>query len=426
MTDKNIFVQISIIYCMVHMLVLFFLFYEYRCSRKTFWIATGTVIGSISVVCLWVLFTQGVAAMGQYGLAAGALPTLLLFFILSKDRNAKFVFIFCLADTVNMWLELTSGLIDYALGGGGVITLLLRVVSYPVLEYVAWRWLRRPFLQIRSTFRYGWTLFAALTGVCYVILALVSIYPTIIFERPQDIPMAVMLLILVALTYTTIFLILFEQLRYSEARSRQQVFEAQAITMSRRVEDMRRAEDAMRIERHDIRHRLQTMAALAQRGDTTALLDYIGASQESLSAPVSRSCCTNPVLDAVLVSVAERAEKQGIALEMAVALPAELPVDALELSIVFANALENAMKAVEKLPAERRCIICKSVVSPRFMIEVSNPYEGQVAFSREGLPLAREPGHGIGVRSIAAFAEKYHALCRFSTENGWFKVQLAV
>lgn len=144
MPSQNIYVQLSIIYCMVHMLVLFSLFYEYRGSRRRFWSVTGPVIGLLSAVFVYLLVTRGVAVMGQYGLVLGAVPTLLLFFAFAKDRNAKFVFIFCLADTVNIWLQLSSGLIDYAVGGGGLVTLFLRVSAYPVLEYVVWRWLRRP------------------------------------------------------------------------------------------------------------------------------------------------------------------------------------------------------------------------------------------------------------------------------------------
>lgn len=408
------------------MLALFFIFYEYRCSRRTFWTAVGCVIGSISAVMLYVLFTRGVAAMGQLGLLIGTVPTLLLFYALARDRGPRFVFIFCLADTVNIWLELASGLIDFAVHGQGIVTLALRVVSYPILEYAAWRWLRRPFLEIRHTFRHGWTLFALLTGTCYVLLAMVSIYPTVIYERPQDIPAAVLLLVLVALTYVTIFLILFEQLRFSESQSRQRIFQAQAVMMSRRVEDMRRAQESMRIERHDMRHHFQTIAGLARRGDCEALLEYIGAFQENSGAAMPRSCCSNPVLDAVLVHAAEQAEAAGIALEMAVQLPAALPTDALDLSIVFANALENAMRAVVQLPEERRRIVCKTVASPRLMIEIANPFEGEVAFSRDGLPLAREHGHGIGTRSIVAFAEKYRAICRFRAENGWFKLQMVI
>ena len=426
MPGQSVLVQISIIYCMIHMYVLLFLFYEYRCSRRTFIISGSAVILVTSAISIWIWFTQGLAAMGQYGIMVASVPSLLFFFVMSKHRNAQFVFIFCFSDTVCLWIELASGLIDHAVGGGGVVTFALRLVSIPLLEYAVWRWLRKPYLAMSRLVRRGWLMFAALTGIIYLVLVLLSVYPTIIFERPQDIPLAVMVLILIALLYGTIFLVLFEQLHNLEAQERQRVLEAQTIMMSRRVEDILRAENTMRIERHDMRHRLQTVASLAQRGDHAALLDYIGSSQEKLTAIEPKRYCSNPALDAVLVNAAVQAEQVNTSMEIEIGLPEELPVDVFELSIVFANALENAIHAVKELPEDQRRIICRSVTYPRFMVEIANTYTGEITFDRRGVPLADKPGHGIGTRSIVAFAEKHNALYCFRAENGWFKLQIAM
>ena len=426
MSDQNVLVQISIVYCMVHMYLFLFLFYEYRCSRRVFVLSSLAVFSIISALCLWIMLTQGIAAMGQKGLLVGTVPTLLFFFLMARQRNAHFLFIFCLSDTVCMWIELTSALIDYGVGGGGVVTFLLRLAGFPLLEYAVWRWLRRPFLEISRLVRKGWLLFAILTGVCYLILVLISVYPTMIFDRPHDMPLASMVLALIALAYATIFQVLFEQLRVLEAQERQRVLEAQTVMMSRRMEDIRQAEETMRIERHDMRHQLQTVASLVQSGNCAAALDYVGTSQEKLNAITPKSYCTDPVLDAVLVNAAAQAEQMGIRMEMEVALPEKLPVDVMELSIVFANALENAIQAVRELPGGQRRIICKSVAHPRLMMEISNPYTGKISFDQQGFPVTDRPGHGIGTRSIVAFTEKYHALCLFRAENGWFRLQIAI
>ena len=426
MPGQSVPVQLSIIYCMIHMYVLLFLFYEYRCSRRTFILSGGAVILVTSAISIWIWFTRGLAAMGQYGIMVASVPSLLFFFAMSKHRNAQFVFIFCFSDTVCMWILLASGLIDHAVGGGGAVTVTMRLILLPLLEYAVWRWLRKPYLEMSRLVRRGWLLFAALTGSIYLILVLLSVYPTIIFERPQDIPLAVMVLILIALVYGTIFLVQFEQLHNLEAQERQRVLEAQTVMMSRRVEDILRADEAMRIERHDMRHQLQTVASLAQRGDRAALLDYVGSSQEKLAATAPKRYCSHPALDAVLVNAAVQAEQMNIRMEIEVGLPEELPVDAFELSIVFANALENAIHAVRELPEDQRRIVCKSVAYPRFMVEISNSYAGEIAFDQRGVPVADKPGHGIGTRSIVAFAEKHNALYLFRAENGWFKLQIAV
>lgn len=426
MPSQNVLVQISIVYCMVHMYIFLFFFYEYRCSRRTFTISSVVVFSIVGAACLWVMLTQGIAAMGQWGLLIGTIPTLLFFFVMARQRNAQFVFIFCLSDTVCMWIELATALIDYGVGGGGTVTFALRLIAFPLLEYAVWRWLRKPYLEISCRIRKGWLPFAALTGICYLILVQLSVYPTIIFERPKEIPLAVMVLALIALAYSTIFQVLFEQLHVLEAQERQRVLEAQTVMMGKRVAAVHRAEETMRIERHDIRHQLQTVSSLAQRGDCAALLDYIGTSRAKLEAAVPKSYCANPVIDAVLVNAAAQAESLGIGMEIEIALPEELPVDVMELSIVFANALENAIQAVQSLPGGRRRIICKSVIHPRFMMEISNPYAGKITFDRRGFPVTDRPGHGIGTRSIVAFAEKYNALCLFRAENGWFKLQLSL
>lgn len=65
-----------------------------------------------------------------------------------------------------------------------------------------------------------------------------------------------------------------------------------------------------------------------------------------------------------------------------IAIPETLPVDSAELSICFANALENAIKACEKLPTNERKIIIRCIHKPAFMFEIKNPYQGKVSLGR--------------------------------------------
>lgn len=122
-------------------------------------------------------------------------------------------------------------MIDYAAGGGGIVTFVLRLISFPLLEYVVWRWIRRPFLEMSRMVRKGWAIFAAMTGICYLILVMLSVYPTAIFDRPEDIPLAVMVLALIAMAYVTIFRVLFEQLHILEAQERQRVVQSRKCSV---------------------------------------------------------------------------------------------------------------------------------------------------------------------------------------------------
>lgn len=254
----------------------------------------------------------------------------------------------------------------------------------------------------------------------------ISVWPTLIFERPEDIPAAILITAIMPLTYASIFGMCYQQDEIAQVSERRQVLEAQASMMERRAEDIQHAEEKLRVERHDLRHRFQTIAVMVSRDDKEQALDFIGASQEILNESRDVHYCRNVVLDAILSSYLEQAKNQGIEVETQLAIPDELPVDVAGLSTVFANALENAIRACKELPKEQRRIICKCVTSPRFMFEIANPYAGEVKIGPDGLPVSDRKDHGIGTRSITAFAEKHNAICRFRAEDGWFKLQVAL
>mgnify|MGYP002748638005 FL=1 len=60
------------------------------------------------------------------------------------------------------------------------------------------------------------------------------------------------------------------------------------------------------------------------------------------------------------------------------------------------------------------------------MLEFSNPCKPEVRIGADGLPVTKDSGHGIGTRSIVAFAEKYQAVYRFQVVDGWFRLRLAL
>ena len=211
-----------------------------------------------------------------------------------------------------------------------------------------------------------------------------------------------------------------------KVKERQYILEAQATMMERRAYEVRSAEEKLAIERHDLRYRLQSVAALVQQDDKAAVLEYIGASQKALDETCRQRFCRNVILDAILSIFFDQAREWEITMEPRLVIPDTLPVDATELSTVFANALENAIQACEKLPPEECRTIFTSIAEPRLMFEISASYSGTVKFGPDGLPASEQAGHGIGVRSIMTFAEKHNAVCRFYPGGGWFNMQLAL
>ena len=61
----------------------------------------------------------------------------------------------------------------------------------------------------------------------------------------------------------------------------------------------------------------------------------------------------------------------------------------------------------------------------KLLIEIKNPYSGTVELEN-GLPAARQAGHGFGCRSMASIARQKGGLCVFRAEDGVFLLQLAL
>ncbi len=80
------------------------------------------------------------------------------------------------------------------------------------------------------------------------------------------------------------------------------------------------------------------------------------------------------------------------------------------------------------MPENDKRVIRVRLVSSGDLIglEVINPCAAPVTFSERGLPVASEIGHGIGVRSIAAFAKENDYILNFNNTERRFTMRLVM
>lgn len=200
----------------------------------------------------------------------------------------------------------------------------------------------------------------------------------------------------------------------------------QISALKEKMQKVREVEESVRIQRHDMRHVLQTVSELVARGDEKAALDFLYVTERRLDEQQPIRWCRPLILDAVFSWYFDQAKRQSIPVEARISLPDALPVDEGELAIVVANALENAIHANETLPHGERKICCTILGEPNVMMKISNPCAGKILFDSSGLPVSQQEGHGIGVQSISAFCKKNGAVCHFQQKDGWFSVSLVL
>jgi len=402
------------------------LFLDSRYSRlRTILMVYGTVVLVMVAVAAIYQIAGLETTLRIYTLIAH-IPSLLLFFALSRFRGWRLVFQILSAIMFCTLIQHGAGLAYYLSGCyAWVLVLSYAVLSAGVIWFLV-RYLRPLFFQMLLELRRGWWLICLVMILYYVITVyMVPGYSYMGSTWSNTILKPAISLLMVC--FYSILMFFFSSVRKeSEIRYEAQLSELQLSALQSRMEAVKTVENAIRTERHDLRHRLLVAAELVSQGDKDAALDFLDAAQKRMDEQKEIRWCHPPVLDTVFSSYFDQAKNQGISVEAKISLPDTLSVNEGELAIVLANALENAIHANLAMPPEERMIRCKMTGTPSVMLEISNPCDGTVLFDNSGLPVAQREGHGLGVQSICAFCRKNGAVCQFDLTGGWFWLRLVL
>lgn len=181
------------------------------------------------------------------------------------------------------------------------------------------------------------------------------------------------------------------------------------------------------IYRHDLRHHMTFLQNCIAENELEQALEYI----HQICADIDNSrvirYCENDALNLILSSYAGQASDAGIELQFTVTATDFTRFQITDLCSLFANALENAIYACEKIPAPGKRYITLKVYEKnnRICIQIANSYLQEPVFENE-IPISHEPNHGLGTKSMISVVEKYHGVYGFFAEAGKFRFQASL
>lgn len=204
------------------------------------------------------------------------------------------------------------------------------------------------------------------------------------------------------------------------------LLELSGETMKQRLSIMDESVRQMSVIQHDQRHLNAALLELIKNGQTDKAAALIA--QQTAALPQKPACyCDNIAVDAAVSYYAAMAAQRGIRCDLRLDIPEKSPYPELALSMVVSNLMENAIHACEKLdPDQKRYLSVSAVYTGQIILEVENPYSGEVSLDENGYPVTNEKGHGSGSQSVRAFVEKTGGEIFYRIENGIFKVRLLV
>lgn len=416
--------DLSVLWSLFHILILFMLLYRSRYSKRKTFFLTGITMGTLSVLNVVGLALYGVGVMGKIFILTCTLPSLLFFWFISKDRNGRFFFTFCMADTVALWIIDVTNLVDYYFGGEQFILMFLgRLVLFPLVEWMAVRYIRKPYRELQEAVPRGWGIFAGMTALYYILLVVLANFPVIITAREQELPAFILVLILMPMTYATIFAALYRQLLLYWRQQGERVLQEQKNMLEAQLDNQQR----IRKMKHDMKGYTVTLSGLLSAGKTEEALAYLKGMETEVDA-LSVQLCVNPYLNAVLVHYTGKLEAMGADFKRDIQIgEEELPY--MELCQILSNGLENACDALKDLAVEKRQVSLHMRYNKGYlMIRLRNRCRDELYVESGTIPATDKEGcdHGFGLITINEAAERLDGTMTCYTESGDFVLDVMV
>ena len=389
--------------------------------RRIFFFAGAT---AIILAQSALLFLLGYEAYGKFYLLFAQLPTLLLFCAISKRGFIKPLFVMLttifLASPGMTLSRILSGICGASPPQALLATLLMDVF----MIYVIWRFMKPNFDYMLNTFRTRDILGFSATPLLYNFMILSTGGYT---AGAQNLWFRG----LISLSTLTAYLLLMSVFSRTREMSRLQYDLRMGLEAANQyLREQKNMQEQAVVYRHDMRHHLSLIAGFAAEGNLHKLQEYLAKTEADIDGITPVRYCENETVNLILSSFSNKAKSVGVDLLLNVALPeGQLAINDTELCSLLSNALENAISAAAGVETEelRKVDLRIAIKDGKLLISTENAYAGQVKMNG-GLPQSQsqEPGHGLGIKSMASIVEGYGGLYSFQASDGVFLLRLVL
>lgn len=200
-----------------------------------------------------------------------------------------------------------------------------------------------------------------------------------------------------------------------------------ASQAQKEIAQLYRSQQQTAVYRHDLRHHMNFLQNCITEKRYDEALSYMDGICEDLESHRIIRYCADETLNLIFSSYAEKAKSENITTVISVSAYDFSRFQNADLCSLFANAIENAIKACAEVPdpADRSIDLRVYEKNSRLCINMSNTCSGLPEF-QNGIPVTHEKGHGIGVKSMISIVDKYGGVYGFSAGDGEFRFQASM
>ncbi|MCI8401458.1 MAG: sensor histidine kinase [Lachnospiraceae bacterium] len=232
-----------------------------------------------------------------------------------------------------------------------------------------------------------------------------------------------------ALCIATLLIALFSEYYFISVRRRTQIQKLEQLLHMQYVnfEHQQEADEAVRQMYHDIRNHLNCIRNMSPGREVESYVENIC---REISEHERFFRTGNHVLDIILREKTLLAGRKGISLQVYTDFETMDFMEAMDICAVFANALDNAIEATQKVQeqAERMIRIKIRTMSRCLAVKIVNPCVTKL-HRENGRLLTSKPdreNHGLGLASLEHSLNKYEGEWEIREEGGIFTLTILI
>ena len=174
--------------------------------------------------------------------------------------------------------------------------------------------------------------------------------------------------------------------------------------------------------RHDLKNHFIVLKGMLDSGEEEQAKTYLNNFIQNELGNKQEVQSGNTAIDSILNYKMLEAEQQSVMLDLDVQIPEQLAVSSQAMSVILGNAIDNAIEAARETE-ERRVNVILQYTKGRLLIQIGNPYRGELHLETSGEYLTRKAekeDHGFGLKSIKDVVEKFGGVMNIEGKDGQF------
>lgn len=230
--------------------------------------------------------------------------------------------------------------------------------------------------------------------------------------------LSILALIFLLISNAMIFYIVDKQYELISSKEKLKMSEVLLENQKQYYEDVFQSQQEIRKTRHDLKNIFIALTGVLNTGNTVECKKIIQNKLDELEQYIDFSNEADNMLDSILYSKTKEAQNQNVSLNIKKSLNRPILIDNLDLAVLVANILDNAIEAASIVNQSRTVKFSILTEQDSLIILSKNTTANTSVNPNMKTTKKDKKHHGFGLMSIKSITEKYAGSYNLEYDNG--------